>query len=117
LKEFTRYFLQAETKGQLIFTTHESYLLDLENFRQDEIWFVEKDDFGNTKMYPLSEFMPRYDFDIRKGYLNGRFGAIPFLGDFSKKIGAINKERLSEIPVYLLSLRKEQKEKKNILNC
>jgi len=86
LKEFTRYFLEAKTKGQLIFTTHESYLLDLENFRQDEVWFVEKDDFGNTKMYPLSEFMPRYDFDIRKGYLNGRFGAIPFLGDFSKLI-------------------------------
>lgn len=86
LKEFTKYFLKAKSKGQLIFTTHESYLLDLENFRQDEIWFVEKDDFGNTKMYPLSEFMPRYDFDIRKGYLNGRFGAIPFLGDFSKLI-------------------------------
>jgi len=86
LKEFTRYFLEAKTKGQLIFTTHESYLLDLENFRQDEVWFVEKADSGNTKMYPLSEFMPRYDFDIRKGYLNGRFGAIPFLGDFSKLI-------------------------------
>ncbi|MEM9920957.1 MAG: ATP-binding protein [Bacteroidota bacterium] len=86
LKEFTRYFLEAKTQGQLIFTTHESYLLDLDNFRQDEIWFTEKDDAGNTRMYPLSEFMPRYDFDIRKGYLNGRFGAIPFLGDFSKLI-------------------------------
>lgn len=86
LKEFAKYFLEADTKGQLVFTTHESYLLDLEDFRQDEIWFMEKDKVGNSKMYPLSEFMPRYDSDIRKGYLNGRFGAIPFLGDFSKLI-------------------------------
>jgi uncharacterized protein len=68
------------TKGQLIFTSHESNLLDLEIFRQDEIWFVEKDNkLGDTKMYSLSEFKPRYDLDIRKGYLKGRFGAIPFL--------------------------------------
>ena len=68
------------TKGQLIFTSHESNLLDLDIFRQDEIWFVEKDNkSGDTKMYSLSEFKPRYDLDIRKGYLKGRFGAIPFL--------------------------------------
>ena len=68
------------TKGQLIFTSHESNLLDLDIFRQDEIWFVEKDiKSGETKMYSLSEFKPRYDLDIRKGYLKGRFGAIPFL--------------------------------------
>lgn len=69
-----------ETKGQLIFTTHESNLLDLEIFRQDEIWFAEKDKVsGGTQLYSLSEFKPRYDLDIRKGYLKGRFGAIPFL--------------------------------------
>lgn len=69
-----------DTKGQFIFTTHESNLLDLDIFRQDEIWFVEKDkNKGSTKLYSLSEFKPRYDLDIRKGYLKGRFGAIPFL--------------------------------------
>jgi len=83
LKEFLKLFLERKTKGQLIFTTHESYLLDLKIFRQDEIWFVEKDKTGSTKTYPLSEFKPRYDLDIRKGYLNGRFGAIPFLGNLS----------------------------------
>lgn len=68
------------TKGQLIFTTHESNLLDLEIFRQDEIWFVEKDKkTGGSQLYSLSDFKPRYDLDIRKGYLKGRFGAIPFL--------------------------------------
>lgn len=70
------------TKGQLIFTTHESNLLDLEIFRQDEIWFTEKDNKkGNTELYSLSEFKPRYDLDIRKGYLKGRFGAIPFMAN------------------------------------
>ncbi len=68
------------TKGQLIFTTHESNLLNLDIFRQDEIWFVEKEKkSGGTQLYSLSEFKPRYDLDIRKGYLKGRFGAIPFL--------------------------------------
>ncbi len=73
---------ESTTKGQLIFTTHESNLLDLDIFRQDEIWFVEKDTaFKSSKVYSLSEFKPRYDLDIRKGYLKGRFGAIPFLGN------------------------------------
>ena len=68
------------TKGQLIFTTHESNLLDLDIFRQDEIWFSEKNNkTGSTQLYSLSDFKPRYDLDIRKGYLKGRFGAIPFL--------------------------------------
>ena len=70
------------TKGQLIFTTHESNLLNLDIFRQDEIWFVEKDKkTGGTHLYSLSDFKPRYDLDIRKGYLKGRFGAIPFLAN------------------------------------
>lgn len=68
------------TKGQFIFTTHESNLLDFDIFRQDEILFVEKDNkTGSSHIYSLEEFKPRYDFDIRKGYLKGRFGAIPFL--------------------------------------
>ncbi len=69
------------TNGQLIFTTHESNLLDLDIFRQDEIWFAEKDKTGETHLYSMSEFKPRYDLDVRKGYLNGRFGAIAFLGN------------------------------------
>ncbi len=73
------------TKGQLIFTTHESNLLDLEIFRQDEIWFAEKENkSGSTQLYSLSEFKPRYDLDIRKGYLKGRFGAIPFLANLEE---------------------------------
>ena len=70
------------TKGQLIFTTHESNLLNFDIFRQDEIWFAEKErETGATHFYSLSEFKPDYGSDIEKGYLNGRFGAIPFLGN------------------------------------
>jgi hypothetical protein len=68
------------TQGQLIFTTHESNLLDFKIFRQDEIWFAEKDKTtGESSLYSLIDFKPRYDLDIRKGYLKGRFGAIPFM--------------------------------------
>ena len=80
-KEFLKFLMSRPTKGQLIFTTHESHLLDLDIFRQDEIWFTEKNNEGATRMYPLSDFKPRYDLDIQKGYLAGRFGAIPFIGN------------------------------------
>ncbi len=74
--------LSDKTKGQFIFTTHESNLLDLKIFRQDEIWFCEKDnESGASVLYSLADYKPRYDLDIRKGYLIGRFGAIPFLAD------------------------------------
>lgn len=85
LKEFVAQIQDNPNKvGQLIFTTHESNLLDLDLFRQDEIWFAEKNKEGATHLYPLSEYNVRPDLDIRKGYLSGRFGAIPFLGDLRK---------------------------------
>lgn len=70
-----------ETKGQLIFTTHESNLLDQEILRQDEIWFTEKNLNGMTDLYSLSDFKEHNTVDIRKGYLTGRFGSIPFLAN------------------------------------
>ncbi len=66
-------------QSQLIVTTHESGILDLELLRRDEIWFIEKDTSGASSVYSLEEFAPRYDKDIRKGYLKGRFGAIPMI--------------------------------------
>lgn len=82
IKELVKKFsLDKKTKGQLIFTTHESNLLDQELFRQDEIWFAEKDNNGSTDLYSLSDFKEHKTIDIRKGYLNGRYGSIPFLGN------------------------------------
>ena len=82
IKELVKKFsLDSQTKGQLIFTTHESNLLDQELFRRDEIWFAEKDETGSTDLYSLSDFKEHKTIDIRKGYLNGRYGSIPFLGN------------------------------------
>ncbi len=82
IKELVKKFsLDPDTKGQLIFTTHESNLLDQEILRQDEVWFAEKDLTGSTDLYSLNDFKEHKTIDIRRGYLNGRYGSIPFLGN------------------------------------
>ncbi len=82
IKELVSKFSKDDqTNGQLIFTTHESNLLDQDIFRQDEIWFAEKDGTGSTDLYSLSDFKEHKTIDIRKGYLNGRYGSIPFLAN------------------------------------
>jgi AAA15 family ATPase/GTPase len=75
--------LQCQSRNQLLFTTHDTNLLDLDLLRRDEIWFVEKDKAGRSALYSLAEFKVRPDLQIEKGYLNGRFGAVPFIGDIS----------------------------------
>ena len=72
-----------ERPSQLIVTTHESGVLDLNLLRRDEIWFIEKDRYAASKVYSLEEFAPRYDADIQRGYLNGRYGAIPILPSYN----------------------------------
>jgi predicted ATPase len=83
VRKLFEFFLKKCTgeKRQLIVTTHESTLLDLELLRRDEIWFAEKDQSARTHLYSLTDFKVRKDLQIRKGYLEGRFGGIPFLGD------------------------------------
>jgi len=72
---------QNKYNAQLIFTTHNTNLLDLDIFRRDQIWFTEKNPSkGSTDLYSLIEFRPRKDKNIQKGYLAGRYGAIPFIG-------------------------------------
>ena len=69
-----------KNNAQLIFNTHDTNLLSLDNFRRDQIWFTEKDlKNGITDMYPLDDFSVRKTENIQKGYLNGRYGAIPFI--------------------------------------
>ena len=68
-------------RGQLIFTTHESNMLDQSIFRPDEIWFAEKDSLLSTKLYSLSDFNVHATANVENGYLNGRYGAIPFLSN------------------------------------
>jgi AAA15 family ATPase/GTPase len=70
-----------KNNAQLIFTTHDTTLLDCEIFRPDQIWFTEKDN-SMTKLYSLFDFRPREDESLQKGYLLGRYGAIPFINGF-----------------------------------
>ena len=71
----------VNTKGaQLIFNTHDTTLLSLDTFRRDQVYFTEKDaKTGATDLYSLDEFPVRKTDNIEKGYLLGRYGAIPFL--------------------------------------
>jgi len=74
---------KTNTNGaQLIFTTHNTTLLDSKNLRRDQVWFMEKDRGSASHLYSLLEYKPRKTEALQKGYLEGRYGAIPMLGDF-----------------------------------
>ena len=80
-KIISKISLDTSAKGQLIFTTHESCLLDQDILRPDEIWFAQKDIDGASRLYSLSDFKIHNTANIENGYLNGRFGGIPFLSN------------------------------------
>ena len=65
--------------SQIIFTTHSPSLMSSGLMRRDQIWFTEKSDEGATELYPLTEYKPREDEALSKGYLGGRYGAIPHI--------------------------------------
>ena len=66
--------------SQLIFNTHDTNLLDLNILRRDQIWFTEKDnETGASDLYPLSDFSVRKQENVEKGYILGRYGAVPFI--------------------------------------
>ena len=68
--------------SQLIFVTHDVSLLDLDLLRRDQIYFVEKDNKnGISDLYSLADYSPRKDENIQKGYMLGRYGAIPVVDE------------------------------------
>lgn len=74
-------------KSQLIFTTHDTNLLSSDLLRRDQIDFVEKDKYGASHLYTLVEINGvRNDASFEKDYIQGKYGAIPFLGDFTNLI-------------------------------
>lgn len=84
VKEFLRRFYKnmEKTNSQLIITTHESRLLDLDTIRRDEVWFAENSIERGTNLYSLEEFKTRFDLKLDKAYLLGRYGGIPNIKDF-----------------------------------
>lgn len=69
-----------KTYNQIIFTAHDVNLINTDEFRQEELWFVEKNELGESRLRPLSDFNLKKGQDTLKAYLNGRFGAIPVIG-------------------------------------
>ncbi|MNY71074.1 hypothetical protein D3C86_2093340 [compost metagenome] len=66
--------------AQLIFTTHDTNLLNWGLLRRDQIWLAEKNDKGSSHFYSMAEIKVRASDNLEKGYLTGRFGAVPFIG-------------------------------------
>ncbi|HLF67561.1 MAG TPA: ATP-binding protein [Gammaproteobacteria bacterium] len=72
-----------KNNAQLIFTTHNTSILDIELLRRDQIWFIEKDTDQASNLYSLTNFSPRKEEALEKGYLQGRYGALPIFSDLN----------------------------------
>ena len=75
------YDFTEDSECQLLATTHDSNLLDLDLLRQDEIWFVERQEDHSSSIFSLNKFRERFDKRVDKEYLLGRYGAIPVFED------------------------------------
>lgn len=86
VQSLIQYYLvfARNSNSQMILATHESALLDQEILRRDEIWFISKTKSGSSSLHSLSEYNERFDRELRKNYLNGRFNGIPNLSEIEE---------------------------------
>lgn len=91
-RKIVELFNSSQNKGaQLIFTTHDTNLLSSDVLRRDQIEFTEKDKYGASHLYSLVEFKGiRKNASFEKDYIQGKYGAIPFLGNFDKILNTID---------------------------
>ncbi|MDO4536782.1 MAG: ATP-binding protein [Coriobacteriales bacterium] len=84
VRRFLKLFsdINSKHRRQLLFSTHEASIMDQELFRRDEIWFMDRSSDGASKLYSLDRFKERYDKDVLKSYLQGRYGAVPVFKDY-----------------------------------
>lgn len=87
LKFIIDLFHNNDSTAQLIYTTHDTTLMDKKFFRRDQIWFVQKDEYGYSELTALAEFKVRSDASFEKDYLAGVYGGIPLIKDFEFKEG------------------------------
>lgn len=87
LKFIVDLFYEKKSMAQLIYTTHDTTLMDKKFFRRDQIWFVQKDEFGYSELSALSDFKVRSDASFEKDYLAGVYGGIPLIKEFDMKEG------------------------------
>lgn len=86
--------------AQLIFASHDTNLLRKELFRRDQIWFTEKNRYGETDLYSLAEYREyrvRKEASFSKDYLAGKYGAIPFFGDMNNILDLIYDEKKKSV--------------------
>lgn len=82
VRELLRLFFSDKenaNRAQILFTTHNPLLLDPTLIRRDQVWFTDKDDEGAAHIYPLTDYEPRQGESLVRGYLAGRYGAVPFV--------------------------------------
>ncbi|MCM1047847.1 MAG: AAA family ATPase [Clostridiales bacterium] len=87
--EFLQKFFE-KTEGnasQLIVTLHDSNVMNLNIFRQDEIWFVDRKEDHSSEIYSLNKFKERFDHSVAKDYLLGRYGSVPVFGTYDMEEG------------------------------
>lgn len=87
LKFIVDLFYDENSTAQLIYTTHDTTLMDKKFFRRDQIWFVQKDEFGHSELSALSDFKVRSDASFEKDYLGGVYGGVPLIKEFVMKEG------------------------------
>ena len=87
VRRFLELFMESNAEGsnQIVFSSHEASIMDQELFRRDEIWFVDRGANGNSRLYSLDRFKDRFDKDIAKAYLEGRYGAVPAFVHFGEE--------------------------------
>lgn len=77
--QLVRLLHKSRGKAQIVFTTHDTTILSQNIMRRDQLWFIEKDKSNASMLYPLSDFKVREHEALEKGYLRGRYGAIPVI--------------------------------------
>ena len=87
LKFIIDLFYDKDSSAQLLYTTHDTTLMDKKFFRRDQIWFVQKDDFGHSELTALSDFKVRSDASFERDYLAGVYGGIPLIKEFTLREG------------------------------
>lgn len=93
-RELIKMFSSRSTNpvgAQLIFSTHDTNMLSAGFLRRDQFWFAEKDNYGSTHIYSLSDIKVRKDDNFERGYIEGRFGAVPLFDLFGGYVHAIDK--------------------------
>ena len=100
---FIKNFLQLATRAQiqLVVTTHESHLMDLSILRQDEIWFVDKNASGASQLIPFDRYKERFDKNIQKAYLDGRYAGVPLFDSFFIPEGFEEEDEQEEQPIII----------------